>query len=324
MRRKLLNVLADPSTGRALALADDPGGEEIEEGVLVSEDGARYPIVRGIPRFVTQHTYGESFGLQWNRFARVQLDSHTGAGYSRRRFDTEVGWTAAELGGEWVLDAGCGSGRFAEIASGYGAEVLAVDLSSAVEAARDNLSHLPNVHVVQADLRALPFRPEVVGHLYSIGVLQHTPDPIESVRRLVSFLSSKGRFAFTIYGRAPWTKLYSKYWLRPLTTRVEPARLLGMIERAMPVLYPATSALFRLPLIGHLFRFVIPVANYVERRDLPASIRYQEAVLDTFDMLSPRYDTPVTLAEVVHGLSGLVTSLEYRSSVPVVIRGVRK
>jgi ubiquinone/menaquinone biosynthesis C-methylase UbiE/uncharacterized protein YbaR (Trm112 family) len=324
MRRKLLEVLTDPSTGRPLVLDDDPGGEEIDHGELVSEDGARYPIVGGIPRFVPHRTYGDSFGLQWNQFARVQLDSHTGAHYSRRRFDTEVGWTAASLNGEWVLDAGCGSGRFAEIAASYGAEVLAVDLSSAVEAARDNLGHLPNVHVVQADLRALPFRHEMVRHLYSIGVLQHTPDPIHSARTLVRFLPSMGRFAFTIYGREPWTKFYSKYWFRPLTTRMDPARLLRSVERTMPVLYPATSALFRLPMVGHLFRFLIPVANYVERRDLPASIRYEEAILDTFDMLSPRYDNPVTLDEVVRGLAGLVEAIEYRSSVPVVIRGRRK
>ena len=180
------------------------------------------------------------------------------------------------------------------------------------------------VHVVQADLRSLPFRRQIVRHLYSIGVLQHTPDPIESARTLVRFLPSKGRFAFTIYGRAPWTKFYSKYWVRPLTTRMEPERLLRVVERAMPVLYPVTSALFRLPMLGHLFRFLIPVANYVERRDLPPSIRYEEAILDTFDMLSPRYDNPVTLNEVVQGLAGLVSSLEYLSWVPVVIRGVRR
>ena len=324
MRRTLLDVLADPTTGRPLALADDPDGDQIDEGELVSEGGNRFPIVRGIPRFVPEHGYGESFGLQWNRFARVQLDSHTGADYSRRRFDTEVGWGPADLGGRWVVDAGCGSGRFAEIAAGYGAEVLAVDLSSAVEAAWANLRHLPNVHVVQADIRALPFRREMVRNLYSIGVLQHTPDPIQSARSLVRFLPSEGRFAFTIYGRAPWTKLYSKYWVRPLTIRMEPDRLLRVVERAMPVLHPVTSALFRLPAVGHVFRFLIPVANYVEKRDLPPSIRYEEAILDTFDMLSPRYDNPVTLDEVVRGLAGLVESIEYRTSVPVVIRGVRR
>ncbi|HEX2025655.1 MAG TPA: class I SAM-dependent methyltransferase, partial [Actinomycetota bacterium] len=150
-----------------------------------------------------------------------------------------------------------------------------------------------------------------------------TPDPIDSARALVRFLPPKGRFAFTIYGRAPWTKLYSKYWVRPLTTRMEPQRLLHLVERAMPVLYPTTSALFRLPMLGHLFRFLIPVANYVEKDDLPRSIRYEEAILDTFDMLSPRYDNPVTLQEVVRGLAGLVDSIQYRSAVPVVIRGIR-
>jgi SAM-dependent methyltransferase len=323
MRRKLLDVLADPVTGDPLRIADDRGDEEVTEGMLVSSRGSRYPIVRGIPRFVPEQSYGESFGLQWNRFAKVQLDSHTQADYSARRFDTEVGWTEEEIGGGWVVDAGCGSGRFAEIAAGHGADVLAVDLSSAVEAAGDNLRHLRNVHIVQADLRALPFRSDAIRHLYSIGVLQHTPDPVESARRLVRFLPPDGRFAFTIYGRAPWTKLYAKYWLRPMTTRMEPERLLRAVERSMRLLYPLTSILFSMPYAGHLFRYVIPVANYVEHRDLPASIRYEEAILDTFDMLSPRYDNPVTLSELVQGLAGLVSSMEYRSRIPVVVRGVR-
>ena len=36
--------------------------------------------------------------------------------------------------GKWVLDAGCGMGRFAEIALKIGAQVVALDYSNAVDA----------------------------------------------------------------------------------------------------------------------------------------------------------------------------------------------
>ena len=36
---------------------------------------------------------------------------------SRRRYDAEAGWTEDALRGKWLLDAGCGAGRFAEIAA---------------------------------------------------------------------------------------------------------------------------------------------------------------------------------------------------------------
>jgi SAM-dependent methyltransferase len=310
-------------TRQQLRLADDSGQDPVLEGALVSPSGARYPVVAGVPRFVGSSGYTQSFGLQWNRFARVQFDSVTGGTYSLRRFDAEVGWDASEIGGKWVVDAGCGAGRFAEIASSRGAEVLAVDLSEAVDAAQANLGHLGNVHVVQADLRALPFNSAAVRHLYSLGVLQHTPDPLAAARALVDFLPPGGKFAFTIYGRRWRTRLYSKYWIRPLTRRLPPATVLRGIERTMPVLFPVTSTLFSIPRVGRLLQFVIPVANYVDHRDLPMDIRYDEAILDTFDMLTPAFDHPVTAEEVEQALSGSAGSLEFTSRVPVVVKGVR-
>jgi SAM-dependent methyltransferase len=324
LHRRLLDVLADPDTGEPLALSDDRGHDWIEDGELVTSSGRTYPIVRGVPRFVSSEDYSSSFGLQWNRFASVQLDSATGASYSQRRFDEEVGWSADEMDGAWIVDAGCGAGRFADIVAGRGAHVVAVDLSAAVEVVGERARTSPNLHPIQADLRRLPLRPGAVAGLYSIGVLQHTPDPIASARRLVELLPSSGRFALTIYGRKRWTKLYAKYWWRPLTTRMRPERLLAVIEGLMPLLFPLTSVLFSLPVLGRLFQFVIPVANYVDRSDLPRHTRYQEAILDTFDMLAPRYDRPVTADEVEQGLRGLVDALEVRSRVPVVVRGARR
>ena len=43
-------------------------------GVLSSEDGREYPIVRGIPRFVDQEQYSGSFGFEWSRWPRVQFE----------------------------------------------------------------------------------------------------------------------------------------------------------------------------------------------------------------------------------------------------------
>lgn len=323
MHRRLLEVLACPVTGEPLDLTDETGEDDwIETGELVSPSGARYPIVRGVPRFVAEG-YAESFGLQWNRFARVQLDSANGGSYSRARFDDELGWSRAELAGQWVVDAGCGSGRFAEIAASYGAEVIAVDLSSAVDAAAENLRAWPNTHVVQADITRLPLRSEHVGFLYSIGVLQHTPDPLATARALVAFLAPGGRFGFTIYGRKAWTFLYAKYLVRPLTRRLPPSQLLRAVQQAMPVLFPVTSYLYGLPAVGRVAQFVIPVANYPWQTDLSRNVRYDQAVLDTFDMLSPRYDRPVTAEEIEKAVEDVAGPLEFRSRVPVIVHGVR-
>src|SRR5688572_17582417 len=108
MREELMEVLAEPETGAPLRLeVTKHEGKEIEEGVLLLESsGRRYPITRGIPRFVGDHVYAETFGFQWNAFRTVQLDSSTQASNSLRRFENEAGWTQAEVEGKWLLDAG--------------------------------------------------------------------------------------------------------------------------------------------------------------------------------------------------------------------------
>jgi predicted rRNA methylase YqxC with S4 and FtsJ domains len=56
------------------------------------------------------------------------------------------------LDGKVVLDAGSGAGRFLDVASGSKADVVGVDLTEAVDAARESLRGRDNVHLVQASL----------------------------------------------------------------------------------------------------------------------------------------------------------------------------
>jgi SAM-dependent methyltransferase len=289
---KLLEILAEPSTGAALKLRNAQRGEghapgHIESGELVSEStGKVYPIVRGIPRFVEGQVYAESFGFQWNRFQHTQVDSVTGASHSTRRFDEEAGWPIDQLRGRLVLDAGCGAGRFSEVVARREANLVALDYSSAVEAAAKTLEPFPNVNVVQGNLLEPPFRQASFDFAYCIGVVQHTPDPNQVVQNVISRVKPGGRFSFSIYARQPWTKLNAKYLVRPLTKRLPPDVLLRGIRLAMPVVFPITDVLFELPIVGKFARFAIPVASY-DRGDFSREQRYEEAVLDTFDMLSP-------------------------------------
>ena len=74
----------------------------------------------------------------------------------------------------------------------------------------------------------------------------------------------------------------------------------------MPFLFAITEVLFRLPVIGKLFRFAIPVANYVGVLPLDMQQRYRWALLDTFDMLSPAYDQPMTEQELRDSLPSTI------------------
>lgn len=326
LREKLLEILVEPVTGSPLTLRAAVGaGAHITEGELVSEStGQVYPIIRGIPRFVPAENYAASFGKQWNKFRQEQLDSAVGAPASQLRFDAEAGWTSAELSGKWLLDAGCGAGRFSEVVAARGPNLVSMDLSSAVDATRETLGRYPNVDVVQASIFEPPFRPATFDFAYCIGVLQHTPDPPRATGSVVQLVKPGGRFALTIYARQPWTKLNAKYLARRLTRHLSNDTLLTAIETAMPVLFPATNILFRLPMLGRVAQFTIPVANYVGRKDITRDQRYRETVLDTFDMLSPTFDLPMTDQEVESVLRGLgAQSWDFRTRVPINCVGVR-
>ena len=295
MRPELLEVLACPRCKTPLDLIDEDDHEVITTGALRCAHCDRtYPIVRGIPRFVTKDNYATSFGFQWNRFKKVQFDSANGTTLSRDRFFSETDWTPASLEGRWVLDGGCGAGRFLEIASSTGARVVGLDLSDAVDAAAAMLGDRPGLHLVQGGIDDLPFRPGAFDAVYCIGVIQHTSDPEACVRSLSRAVRPGGRLAMTVYEMRRFTRFYSKYWARRLTARMGDRSLLRLISVVMPVLFPITEVLYRLPWLGRLFRFVIPVANYVGERQLSLRQRYRWAVLDTFDMLAPAYDRPQT------------------------------
>ena len=306
MQMKLLDILVCPKcAGQLLCVVSETSGAgDVESGQLnCGACSLTFPIEAGVPRFVERDNYASSFGYQWNLFKSEQLDSVNGTRLSENRLFSETGWNREWMNGKWILDAGCGAGRFLDVASKTGAEVVGIDISNAVDAARATLKARPNVHFVQASIYELPFRPDAFDACYCIGVIQHTPDPQNALRALPRVLRAGGRIAVTIYERKGWTLLNMKYLVRPITKRMNKETLLATIKRAMPVLFPLTSVMFRVPLLGRLFNFAIPVANYTNERALTTQQRYDWAVLDTFDMLSPQYDQPQTYEEAEGALS---------------------
>jgi 2-polyprenyl-3-methyl-5-hydroxy-6-metoxy-1,4-benzoquinol methylase len=296
MNPALLELLRCPHTGQALTLeAPEERERRIRSGWLVSADGAhRYPVRDFIPRFVPQSNYADSFGMQWNHFRRTQLDSYSGQPISAARFWKATGWSAGDLPGQMVLDAGCGAGRFAEVALAAGAEVVALDYSNAVDACYANLQHYPRLHVVQGDIYALPLRKPAFRFVYSLGVLQHTPDVARAFGSLPPMLEPGGRLCVDFYQKSWKASLLPRTWLRPLTRRMPGGRLFSLLEAAVPALLKISCALGRVPLVGGGLKRLVPVANHVGILPLSEKQHLEWALLDTFDWFSPEFDNPQT------------------------------
>src|SRR5687768_18269322 len=77
MKLSALDVIVCPHCKGELALVTSvKEAAEIIEGTLTCKAcGNVYPITKGVPRFVPQDAYAQSFGYQWNWFRTVQLDS---------------------------------------------------------------------------------------------------------------------------------------------------------------------------------------------------------------------------------------------------------
>ncbi len=100
-----------------------------------------------------------------------------------------------------VVEGGCGKGRHTRLVARYGARaVIGVDLSDAVDVAFANTGGESNVHIVQADLRALPLRPGTCDVAFSVGVLHHMPDPFEGFRSLAGAVRPGGTISVWVYG----------------------------------------------------------------------------------------------------------------------------
>ena len=134
-----------------------------------------------------------AYSLQWNTFRIVRPDE------DRATFRNRTGLALEDLKGQTVLDAGCGMGRYLRVVGEAGAIAVGMDLSRAVEAARDQTREFPQVAVVQGDLLRLPFAEGSFDQIYSLGVLDHTPDPRLAFLGLTKLLKPGGRIAIWVY-----------------------------------------------------------------------------------------------------------------------------
>jgi SAM-dependent methyltransferase len=255
----------------------------------------------GVYQF-TGEQYASSFGAQWTEFARTQLDSANGTRISEDRFAATTGWTPGELAGKSVLDVGCGSGRFTEVALRWGGDVTALDLSAAVYAARANVVGAERGRFVQADALSMPLAPRSFDFAFSIGVAQHTPAPEDFVRAVGRAVRPGGQAAVWVYARRLSALVHPKYLLRPVTRRLPVAWTRFLASALVSTFFPVASRLDRAPEpLRSLGLHALPIA-YPGRLGLEEQAQRQWAVLDTVDWYTPRFDSPLTFDEVARAL----------------------
>jgi uncharacterized protein YbaR (Trm112 family)/SAM-dependent methyltransferase len=340
VKPSLLDRLCCPTCHGSLHLDAALGRDDVEEGLVRCEGCHRsYPVINGVPRLLTDalmpmvaahhpeffarhrgtlgaHAHPGRAEARADRAVQAKMRTITSYSYQWRKFcqmlphwEDVFRWAVdpiepAFFRGKTGLDAGCGFGRSLFYAASYGADVIGLDLSEAVESARANTRHLAGAHVVQGDLSHPPVRPHTLDFVYSIGVLQHLPDPAGGFHSLTRLLAPSAPMIVWVYSRGRGRQIAAFTAMRALTTRLPPkvnsalALMLAIGQTALWIgparalaASPVTRALarhvpfalyarypFRVLHADWLDGLSVPIVNYYK----PASIAawYEEAGLE--------------------------------------------
>lgn len=303
MHPEFLDLLCCPETGSPLHLE---ACESLSNGVVISgglrsDDGRRYPIIDGVPRFVTAEGYAASFGDEWTRWPRVQFESDNLGrpleGHTTRMWEVCTGRSRHDVKDRVIGEFGCGPGRFLDVVRGKGGRAIGVELTRAADVARRNLTGDPNVLILQADILAPPLRRGCLDGVYSIGVLHHTPDPRRGLCNMTRAVRDGGWVACCVYPRGGFYDSPSVARFRRAHSRVE--KLFGCIP-ALGYSYLAAYVLAPLLYKSRSLPRMDRVVKKIEREILPL-LNVPDArwrVLDVFDAITPAIATTHTEEEV--------------------------
>lgn len=310
MKRSLLDVLVDPISLTPLEL--DGGADDIEEGQLRGGDGRTYPVRGGIPRLVVgsdpaQRQTGESFAYKWARREswgsegmRALLAEWLPERYG---FESPAGMRAWFAAQSRTLDVGCGAGQATSVWlergwSDGGAEWVGVDISDAIDVARERLGGIERTHFVQADVLALPFAPESFDAIIAEGVLHHTPSTREALARLVPLLRPGAAVLFYVYRRKPPVREFTDDYVRARLADLSPdeawdaLRPLTALGRALAELEAEVEVPEDIPVLGiEAGRYDVQRLVYWNFAKLfwNPELSFEENVHVNFDWYAPAY-----------------------------------
>ncbi len=165
------------------------------------------------------------FGDEWMRMPQDNLSVDEQTGIFSDYFDI-FPWNFLPHGSVGA-DIGCGSGRWAKLASEKCAQLHAIDASTQViEVARGNLSNQKNIVFHHASVGELPFPDASLDFAYSLGVLHHVPDHAAAIREIARTLKPGAPFLVYLYyafdSRPLWFRAlwYASNLMRVLISRL--------------------------------------------------------------------------------------------------------
>jgi SAM-dependent methyltransferase len=231
----------------------------------------------------------QAYGLQWNRYRIVRPDEDRATFLNRTRLHHK------DLDGKLVLDAGCGMGRYLRVAAESPARlIVGLDLSQSVVAARELTAGLSQVCVVRGDLLKLPFDAGTFDQIYSLGVVDHTPDPRAAFLSLARLLKPGGRIVVWVYPRERRLVECVMNAQRAISTRLP----LGWLEAFCRLSAPIGGIKRRLSSSPRWWVQRLGVVLHLATIGVSMHPDPEVRVCDSLDWYAPRYMSRHTFDEV--------------------------
>jgi len=302
MKKFLYDILICPKCKRKFDVQiASKQNDDVVEGYLQCKCGCKYPVIDSIPRILDnaseeslkfeslKEKTKKSFGYQWTSFSEMACSF-------RDNFLNYV-WPLDEnfFKNKTGLDVGCGFGRHIYNAAQFGAKMVGLDISDAINSTQKNTKSLDNVFLVQSDVYNAPLSDEKFDFVYSIGVLHHLPDPERGFKKLIPLVKPGGAVFIWVYSSRRKFTIFFLELLRKFTHRL-PLRLIKYISFVASLIdycffiFPA-KLLHSIPFINKLADKI-----FFERVKVYSKYPFQVIYADWFDRLSPPlrfyYDKP--------------------------------
>lgn len=202
-----------------------------------------------------------SFGDEWEKFDSFDPEDLQNAGNEYFDIVNESMLNASSF----VLDAGCGSGRWTGFIADRVQHVDAIDPSHAVFAASRLLADKKNVRISQASIDHLPFHDNTFDFILCLGVLHHIPDTEKALRDLVKKLKPGGHVLLYFYYNLENRGAFYKFLFSIVNLK---RRVISSLPKSLKHFCCDVIALMiYLPLVSvaRFFKFIFPKSSFYQR-----------------------------------------------------------